>query len=87
MFVRKKTGCSSAMSVSSHAQPDVVTIEGEASLREVATKLDDENVGTVVVVEGDEPLGNSYQRFFEEREDAGTTVAITDKWVEPRRSR
>jgi len=60
------------MSVSSYSQPDVVTVEGEASLREVATKLDDENVGTVVVVEGDEPLSNSYQRFFEECEDAGT---------------
>ena len=45
------------MSVSSYSQPDVVTVEGEASLREVATKLDDENVGTVVVVEGDEPVG------------------------------
>ena len=75
------------MSVISYSQPYVITVEGEASLREVATKLDDENVGTVVVVEGDEPLGNSYQRFFEECEDAGTTVAITDGWVEARRSR
>jgi DNA invertase Pin-like site-specific DNA recombinase len=27
-------------------------------------------------------LGSIYQRFFEECEDAGTTVAITDGWVE-----
>lgn len=27
-------------------------------------------------------LGSIYQRFFEECEDAGTTVAVTDGWVE-----
>ena len=27
-------------------------------------------------------LGSIYQRFFEECEDAGTTVAITDEWVD-----
>lgn len=45
------------MSASSLAQSDVATVEDETPLQEVATKLDDENVGAVAVVDGDEPVG------------------------------
>ena len=36
---------------------DVVTTEPEMTLRDVAKMMEDENVGSVVVVEGGEPVG------------------------------
>ena len=42
------------MPVSDLAQSDVVTAERDASAQDLASKMRDENVGAVVVVEGDE---------------------------------
>ena len=46
-----------AMSVGSLAQSDVVTAERDVSLQDLATTLDEENVGAVVIVDSDEPVG------------------------------
>ena len=56
-FTDKTTERLLAMSVSSLAQSDVVTAERDASLQDLATTLDEENVGAVVIVDGDEPVG------------------------------
>lgn len=45
------------MTIKDMARPDVVTVEPGASAAEIAAVLEEENVGSVVVVEGDEPVG------------------------------
>ncbi|WP_129116866.1 CBS domain-containing protein [Halegenticoccus tardaugens] len=45
------------MPVRDLANSDVVTASRDESVTEIARKLADENVGTVVITEGDEPIG------------------------------
>ncbi|MEM4782156.1 MAG: CBS domain-containing protein [Halalkalicoccus sp.] len=45
------------MPVQNLAREDVVTVERDADAREIARMMDDERVGSVVVVEDDEPVG------------------------------
>ena len=45
------------MPVSDLAQSDVVTATGDSSVEELASKMRDENVGAVVIVEDDKPVG------------------------------
>ncbi|MDL5362082.1 CBS domain-containing protein [Halalkalicoccus sp. NIPERK01] len=45
------------MPVKNLAQEDVVTVERDTEVSEIARTMDDERVGSVVVVEDDEPVG------------------------------
>ncbi|MFC6965071.1 recombinase family protein [Halocatena marina] len=57
---------------------------GREQFRELIDAIECSQYETVVVWEISRlaRLGSIYQRFFESCEDAGTTVAITDGWVE-----
>ena len=45
------------MSVRSLAQTDVVTAERDTGIEELSRTMEEERVGAIVVVEGDEPVG------------------------------
>ncbi|MFC7214353.1 CBS domain-containing protein [Saliphagus sp. GCM10025334] len=45
------------MSLETLARSDVVTASPDSSIRDVASMMDEEMVGSVVITEGDEPVG------------------------------
>lgn len=45
------------MPVGNLAQDDVVTADRDASIQDLAARMDEEHVGSIVIAEGDEPVG------------------------------